>query len=127
MPVHDFGMKHAVALLAALSLSACAVQDPPSAAAPAEGEFGYSAKAAASCASQGGTYARRGMMGAYSCAVPFADAGKSCTDSTQCEGQCRVEMTEPQPISGQCQATTDPFGCHGFFDDNGEYAAICVD
>jgi len=62
-------MKNLLTLFAiAASLGACVPQDHYVAPAPAEGAFGFAAKAAASCAAQGGTYARGGPDAEYSCA-----------------------------------------------------------
>ena len=98
------------------------VDGPP---APPEGEKGYSQADGSDCAAKGGDYARRGMLGQYSCAVPFADAGKVCTRPGDCLGQCRVE--DGEATSGTCQKTSDPFGCYWYLDENGQALGICVD
>jgi hypothetical protein len=67
---------------------------------------------------------------AYQCRVPFPDAGKPCTDSSQCEGLCLIDMVsvcepgkecvdpvipEPgQPAAGICQR--DDTGCGSFIE-----------
>ena len=93
--------------LPALLLAGCVAGEeaPPD---PPDGESGFSKTAQAECLEQDGTYQRRGMLGQYSCAVPFADAGKACTKSSDCEGQCRVES--PEDEFGKCQATSEPIG-----------------
>lgn len=92
-----------------------------------EGEHGYSAAAESECLTKGGTYARRGMMGLYSCALPYADAGKVCRKASDCEGQCRIEDMDPDTKVGKCQATNDPFGCYSYLEENGQVVGICVD
>ena len=116
--------------LAAVALALCGCvatpMDDGGASTPPDGEHGYSQATAAECAVTGGTYARRGLLGQYSCAVPFADAGEVCTKASDCIGQCRVENGEA--TSGTCQATNDPFGCYSYLDEaSGKPVSICVD
>ncbi len=114
-------------LSAALLMSSCVASGDPQPEPVPEGEHGYSSADAASCATKNGSYQRRGMMGQYSCAVPYADAGKTCSAASDCEGQCRVADSSTKPVKGQCQATTDPFGCYEYFSESGEVVGICVD
>ena len=88
---------------------------------------GYSEADKVSCIAKGGTYERRGMMGMYSCATPYADAGKTCRKAGDCEGQCRIERMDSGAEVGKCQATTDNFGCYAYLGDEGEVLGICVD
>ncbi|WFL77272.1 hypothetical protein P7228_14975 [Altererythrobacter arenosus] len=90
-------------------------------------EHGYSPTEESKCLAQGGTYERRGMMGLYSCAVPYPDAGKVCRKASDCEGQCRIEDGQADPSVGKCQANTDNFGCYTYLGDKGEVLGICVD
>ncbi|WP_284125169.1 hypothetical protein [Parerythrobacter aestuarii] len=92
---------------------------------PPEGEFGHSETSKAECEAKKGTYARRGMLGSYTCAVPYPDAGKACTKPSDCEGQCRVES--PQDEFGKCQANSNPFGCYSYINEEDQVVAICVD
>ena len=113
-----------LAPVAALVLASC-VAPAPAPDTPPEGENGYSQAAAAECAAKGGDYARRGMLGRYTCAVPYADAGKVCTKESDCLGQCRLADTNQ--TNGTCQKTDDPFGCYWYLDENGQAVGICVD
>lgn len=117
-----------LAAIAPLLLLGCAVtpmEDDTGASVP-EGEHGYLQARADECTAKGGDYARRGMLGRYSCAVPFADAGKVCTKASDCLGQCRVEDNEA--TTGTCQKTNDPFGCYTYLDEEtGQPVGICVD
>jgi putative hemolysin len=115
---------------AALLASACVPAEAPD---TAEQPFQTTLSDAdrATCAADGGTVERRGRLGAELCVVPFADAGKSCTDASQCEGQCIAEETGPQPEAenpkGMCQADDKLFGCYSTV-ENGKIAnTICVD
>ena len=113
-------------LVLPLVLLACvAPQDDETTSGAGGADFGYSEQAKAECEAQKGSYARRGMLGNYTCAIPFADAGKSCSLPGDCEGQCRVES--PEATVGKCQATTDPFGCYSYIDEELQVVSICVD
>lgn len=111
-------------LLSAL-LAGCVAAQGEESAGPGEGEFGYSESAKSECEAQKGNYARRGMLGTYTCAVPYSDAGKACTRPSDCEGQCRVDS--PQAKAGKCQATSNPFGCYSYINEEAQVVAICVD
>jgi hypothetical protein len=89
---------------------------------------------AAACRTAGGTWGPDGMLGRDQCVLPYADAGKRCTDGDQCLGDCRLsEATTssfPRPGAaavGQCQATTSPFGCFTRVENGKADAALCVD
>ncbi|PIE01082.1 MAG: hypothetical protein CSA79_01285 [Thiothrix nivea] len=68
------------------------------------------------CEQGGGRWVRGGIAGFYGCLRPAPDAGKRCTDSSQCAHHCNaVPGTEPPPgtaTSGQCQANNNYSGCH---------------
>ena len=65
------------------------------------------------------------------CVLPYADAGKVCTDSDQCMGDCRLADGPSLPsgttATGVCQANTSPFGCFANVEDGKVDAALCVD
>jgi putative hemolysin len=111
--------------LAALSaialLSACA----PSTPAPAP----IAQSAEASCAARGGSMQPVGRLQRSTCVVPYADAGKSCTDKAQCEGACIAEGNgEPQnAVAGQCQKTNVQFGCFARIVNGKSTGTLCVD
>ena len=87
---------------------------------------GFDAPAAEVCARESGDYRRVCVAQEYMCVKRYADAGKSCRDSSECEGECRIEVTTvcdeagkcvepslPKPgdaAIGACQADTDPCG-----------------
>lgn len=82
--------------------------------------------ATADCARQGGEYRQVCTDQRYMCVLPFSDAGKVCKDSTECKGECRIDVVtvcdeagnckEPalpkpgQVATGMCQADNDPCG-----------------
>src|SRR5690349_3676210 len=63
----------------------------------------------------GGFMAQRGLTPWPTCIIPFADAGKSCTDKADCRGQCLVKyernLALGSPAVGQCQAEEPAVGC----------------
>jgi len=84
----------------------------------------------AACTKGGGKVERRGRMGMELCVRPYADAGKTCTDSSQCDGKCignAGAAPDASQVAGQCQADDRLFGC--YFEIKGGKAAnaICVD
>jgi len=58
------------------------------------------------------------------CDTPTADAGKECSDSSQCESWCAAQLTEPTefgaPVSGEC-ARAHEWSCRSSV-RNGTYA-----
>lgn len=68
----------------------------------------------ADCLKVGGQWKKGGLSGAMICVTPTGDAGKSCTDSGQCEMRCLYKplvQGGTSAVVGQCQADTEPFGC----------------
>lgn len=123
-----------IAILAAAALFAAACTPMPSTDAPMDGPDAapptQSADATA-CAARGGEMRQVGRMQSWQCVVTYADAGKACTDGDQCQGDCRIEST-PFPkdgaaVTGQCQANSQPFGCHATVEDGKATPALCVD
>jgi len=74
------------------------------------------------CPSRGGHIERRGMFGDRVCVTPYADAGRACTDTSQCAGRCLILLGTPEtngqsyPVgrqaSGQCEPDNRTFGCY---------------
>ena len=113
-------------LALALVLTACAAPPPVQPPEPPAIPTTQSA-----CVAAKGTWGAMGMRGLAGCSIPYADAGKTCTDGDQCRGDCRV--TEPdqamgdKPITGQCQASSSPFGCFARVEDGRSTGFLCVD
>ena len=84
---------------------------------------------AGQCTAAGGTMRPVCMMGTVQCVVPYADAGRTCRDGDDCQGDCRAETMESQrgPVTGRCQANSDPCGCYANVEDGHVDAALCVD
>ncbi len=79
------------------------------------------------CEAEGGTWAPYGMMATMICYPHYDDAGKACTNSTQCQGTCEVVYDDNGATErGMCSETILG-GCMDFFDDDGERQLICAD
>ena len=112
--------------LLALMLVACAAQPAATPAEPAAVPTTQSA-----CLAASGTWGPMGMRGLAGCSVPYGDAGRTCTDGDQCQGDCRVlepdQAMADKAIKGQCQARRSPFGCFARVEDGHSTGFLCVD
>ncbi|GHB01908.1 hypothetical protein GCM10009069_25860 [Algimonas arctica] len=81
------------------------------------------------CVQRGGYVERAGMLGAERCTTPFSDGGLVCTDSNQCQGQCRGDLSSEMgaSVSGVCQANDNPFGCFSEVVNGQAGPGLCVD
>ncbi|MBB4131797.1 hypothetical protein GGR62_002600 [Xanthomonas campestris] len=63
------------------------------------------------------------------CVVPYADAGKACTDNSDCSGDCLATSIVPTgtATSGTCQRDSDRFGCRQEVVGGLGQAALCID
>lgn len=114
----------AVALAGLALMTACAPTEP---AAPLP-EPTPSADAA-QCAIKGGTVKPVCRRQIPQCVIPYADAGKACTDGSQCAGDCLYEgdAAPGTAASGRCQADSDPCGCKTPIVDGKVGMGRCVD
>ena len=117
-------------LIAALALLAAACT-PMSGTTP-DPTAPVSSLSSTDCAARGGSMKAVGRLQSMQCVVPYADAGKTCTDGDQCAGECRTADVTQRPmegtsVSGQCQATSEPFGCFTRVEDGKATATLCVD
>ncbi|MBL8549743.1 MAG: hypothetical protein JNJ73_07140 [Hyphomonadaceae bacterium] len=130
-------MRNIIAL-AALVLMSCApvANEPPVAPTPApvsatKPEATSGQASAGDCASRGGSMQPVGRMQSLQCVVPFADAGRACTDGSQCaSGRCIGEAPVARPTgaaSGVCQRTNFQFGCFATIVGGRQQAVLCVD
>lgn len=120
-------MKRFLAIAALLMAAACAPQTTTS---PGKDAPTQSADAAA-CAARNGAMKQVGRLQSWQCVIAYADAGKTCSDSGQCQGDCRVEgntgITPGAATTGVCQATSDRFGCNTRVEDGKAGATLCID
>ena len=116
-------------LIAALALAAAACS-PMQAQGPDTAAPGQSAEAA--CVARNGTMQRVGRLQTLQCVVRYTDAGQRCTDSDQCQGECRYEgdasaVAPNASVAGVCQADSNRFGCSTRVEDGRPDATICID
>lgn len=86
----------------------------------------------ADCENAGGQILKRGRLQAEHCVQPYPDAGRSCTDATDCLGRCLLEVEVENPVPGTasvgvCQADTNDFGCRTFINGGKIEGTICID
>lgn len=81
------------------------------------------------CVQGGGFVERAGLLGAERCTTSFSDGGLVCTDSAQCQGQCRGELGSDMGahVTGVCQSTDNPFGCFAEVVNGQAGPGLCVD
>jgi len=90
-------------------------------------------KAMQICVNSGGTLQARGKSGRVTCVHPYADAGRSCTSSADCQGRCLADRgpdglpTLGAQTPGHCQADDRLYGCYAQVEGGKARAAICVD
>jgi hypothetical protein len=113
----------ATAGLALTLLAACAPTAGPDAAPP------KADSAQADCAGRGGSMQPVGRMQRLTCVVPYADAGKTCSDKADCQGACIAEgnLEAQGATTGQCQKTNIQFGCFAKIVNGKATAAMCID
>ena len=87
------------------------------------------------CRARGGTVSRRGITQSPVCVVPYADAGRACSDDSDCLGRCLLPADDDwhrhppgSRATGQCQAENNDYGCFAEV-RNGRVAGafICTD
>jgi len=87
--------------------------------------------AAAACQARGGIYGPVCLGGEMMCVERFPDAGRPCTDGSQCRGgSCYYEGPTPSPgqrVTGACVQSTNPCGCHARVENGQTQGALCVD
>lgn len=111
----------ALTATAALLLAACAPTAEP--AAPSANDL------VAQCSAKAGSVQPVGRAQIPTCVIPYADAGKACTDKSQCEGACIADgnAESQNAVSGQCQKTNRQFGCYAKIVNGKSTGTICVD
>jgi hypothetical protein len=54
------------------------------------------------CQAAGGELQKVCVAQQARCVIPYADAGKSCKDSSECMGECLVDLTTTCTAMGEC-------------------------
>lgn len=85
----------------------------------------------ADCIAGGGEMLPGGMLQSIQCVTPYSDGGKTCTDSTDCEGLCTTDderWPHDADIKGPvCEFTDSPFGCRAEVKNGVADFALCID
>ena len=81
------------------------------------------------CKAGGGTIRGVGSISYPVCVIPYPDAGRVCTDSSQCTGKCQAEgAASGAPATGQCQSSPhDKFGCFSEIVSGIAKGMVCLD
>ena len=126
-------MRSLLALFAAAALVSCAPTGaPPGPTEDLSVEPGQTPTAVqtAACAAAGGAYGQGGLGGFWHCVIPYADAGKPCSDAADCEGACLAPPNQ-SPVRGEapgrCAASNSQFGCYSRVENGVVGPGLCVD
>ena len=82
------------------------------------------------CKAEGGTVRGVGMFGTPACVKPFPDAGKVCSDKSDCQGLCKAPERGAvgSRSTGTCQNDThDIYGCHNKIEQGIVVVGMCLD
>lgn len=82
------------------------------------------------CRAAGGTLQPLGRLQRLQCVIPYADAGRSCGNKSDCSGQCLAtgEVAAGAMATGTCQRdVSQNFGCRQRIDGGKAQGTICVD
>lgn len=121
------------ALAAGFVLAACSPTPAPQPVVPAAEapEAPTMSVSASACTARGGDMRQVGRAQTWRCVVKYADAGKRCTDASQCEGQCEIAgnsgIARGAAAAGVCQADSNRFGCRTTVKDGKAEATLCID
>ena len=124
-------MRIVLTALLAIALAACSApsMQPDVAPAPVATEAGVIDTAQA-CVAAGGEWRALGRLQREQCVIAYADAGKTCSNRSDCEGQCLAigEVTAGSPAAGTCQRdASQTFGCRQRVDGGVAQPVLCVD
>lgn len=126
----------ALLLVAGLALAACSPTPAPEPVVPVVPAVQAPEKATmtirdSACTARGGEMQQVGRMQSWQCVVKFADAGKRCTDASQCEGQCEIAgnsgIAAGASATGVCQADSNRFGCRTTVENGKAGNTLCID
>ena len=95
-----------------------------------------SREAQKACALRHGSIEHGGCMvaGGWECIIKYADAGRPCTDKSQCEGRCWVRVDgaghapkEGEADSGVCEDDSRGCGCYALIMNGRAQPWVCDD
>lgn len=123
----------ALLFAAGLALAACSPTPAPEPVVPIAGAPDKATMTItdSACTARGGQMQQVGRMQSWQCVVKYADAGKRCTDASQCEGQCEIAgnsgIAAGAAATGVCQADSKRFGCRTTVKDGKAEGTLCID
>jgi hypothetical protein len=124
----------AFAMLAVAACAPLAQQDQLAASAAPQVaiEKPVPASTQSACLAQGGDWAPICRLQRPACVLKFADAGKACTDSDQCQGACYADPAgggskAGKAVIGACSVSSNPCGCNVLVEDGVALPILCVD
>lgn len=87
------------------------------------------------CLTANGHVAIMGLSGNEGCVHRMPDAGKSCTDGSQCKAGCYLDQSRPgfkyprtkAKVTGVCAATDFGFGCRTAVKNGRAMPGLCAD
>jgi hypothetical protein len=82
------------------------------------------------CGERGGTFRRVCLAGRLQCVMPARDAGKACTDSSQCEHGCVDAGRAPAAdglFIGACRRDNDPCGTFPIISNGKRIGSVVAD
>ncbi|MFC6203903.1 hypothetical protein ACFPZK_04155 [Psychrobacter urativorans] len=83
------------------------------------------------CLAKGGEYLKQGRLQMHRCVMQFSDEGKSCSDSSDCQGSCLSSKLDSEPGKpnqvGTCAANDSPFGCRQLIEGGITKGTLCID
>ncbi len=82
------------------------------------------------CRAEGGSIRGVGMFATPACVKPFPDAGKTCSDKSDCRGLCKApdEVAVGSQSTGTCQNDThDIYGCYNELKQGAVVGGMCFD
>lgn len=83
----------------------------------------------AACARAGGEYFERVCLAQQPmCVIPYPDAGRTCSDSSECAGDCMaVKNYDGRTYKGECEDNNIPCGCRAIVKNGFVIDGICID
>lgn len=88
-------------------------------------------KARIECTAKGGKMRPVCRSGRLMCVVAYPDAGKACSNNSDCaSNKCVADPAAGPigaPVAGKCKVTNDPCGCTTTVKNGKRSATLCVD
>ena len=93
-------------------------------------QLANSLKSETACLEHNGKWQKVGMLQMPTCVLAPKDAGKACSDSSECETRCLAKDPEPkagEKADGVCADSTNIFGCQTYIKDGRSEGTLCID